>query len=285
MKSGRAKAPLPRRVVLELSADCNLACPMCPRRHVDGVAGFMDGRLWKRCVDEVARFSPGAVLLPFWRGESLLHPHFGDLLRYALDLGLPVHISTNGHLVEGETAKLLARCEFVTFSVHSEAGYKRALAFAAGKGGGTTVQASFVRGEETERKHLPGLLAAPGLAGFDGVRLYDEHSRDGVFGRASRPPAGKRRSCPKLEDTIVIAWDGQVSRCNHLWTTEGGLAVGEGGIAEIWRSDVMNAVRAAYPDDRCGPCDQWSGHTCGESWKIEGGKVVAVALGGGERDA
>ena len=28
----------------------------------------------------------------------------------------------------------------------------------------------------------------------------------------------------------------------------------------------MRRIREDYPDKQCLPCDQWSGHTCGESW-------------------
>jgi hypothetical protein len=266
-------------VVAELSADCNLACPVCPRRHLPGTGGLMEPDLFRGLCDQVAREAPGTVLLPFWRGESLVHPRAAELLTYALDLGLRVHLSTNGHHLPEEVRPVLARCRFVTFSVHTAQGLENARAFLPfRREGKPAVQVSFVSGEPTADLYRR-LASLPDLGGFDSLRLYQEHTRDGVFGRSAAPPAGPRTFCPKLADTLVVSWDGGISRCNHAWRPEEGLALGAGGLREAWDSAVLRRVREGYPDEVCASCDQWSGHTMGEAWRREGGLVVHLTYG------
>ncbi len=264
----------PQRIVLELTPACNLACPMCPRHHIEEHDGFMKMELWKKVVDEVMAEAPDAILLPFWRGESLLHPSFIEAIEYALDRGARIHISTNGQIVEGALARTLARCEFVTFSIHTGAGFENARAFLKlRKGGRPQVQVSFVAGEKTVDAYLDELVAAPDIMGFDSVRLYEEHTKDGVFGKSDAAVQGERTFCPKLVDTLVISSTGGISRCNHIWVPEQAVNVGEVSVREAWTSPVMRRIRDSYPDQKCAPCDQWTGHTCGEVWRKADGMV------------
>ncbi len=263
----------PQRVVLELTAQCNLRCAMCPRNYIQEKNGYMAEGLWKRLIDEIAVTSPGTIILPFWRGESLLHPNFTEFVRYALDKSLPIHLSTNGHLVTEQNAAILAGCEFVTFSIHAQFGYDKAREFLSIRKGNTpVVQVSFVAGEATERI-LRKLVESRDLEGFDSVRLYEEHTKDGVFGKSTCRTGLPRRFCPKLQDTLVIAFDGAVSRCNHIWETENGVSLNTQDIKDAWRSNRLQYIRQHYPDNHCAPCDQWTGHTRGESWRIAGGRV------------
>jgi radical SAM protein with 4Fe4S-binding SPASM domain len=268
-----AVSQFPGRVVLELTAKCNLSCPMCPRNYVRIDNGFMSRDLWETLVDEIYRESPESIILPFWRGESLLHPAFAAFIGYALDKSLKIHLSTNGQVLRKEDAEALLKCEFITFSIHTAPGYKNAKKFLSmRKGMAPAVQISFVRGEETEEIYNM-ITGMPGLDGFDSVRLYDEHTMDGVFGRSGRTHDIPRTFCPKLDDTLVIAYDGSISRCNHIWETEERIDIHNMSIKELWHSDILKNIREDYPDKRCAACDQWTGHTCGELWRTANGKV------------
>ncbi len=75
----------PHRIVIELTPQCNLSCSMCPRNYVQTNDGYMSKDLWQRLIDDIAKTEPDAIVLPFWRGESLLHPHFIELIKYALN--------------------------------------------------------------------------------------------------------------------------------------------------------------------------------------------------------
>lgn len=247
---------------------------MCPRHYIDAHSGYMEPSLWRSLVDEIAAESPGSVIIPFWRGESLLHPSFRELIEYALGRGLRIHIATNGQILTPTHADVLMRIEFLTFSVHTEQGFERAREFLSLKhSGGPVTQVSFVAGEDS-MSILKKVIADSELMGFDSVRLFEEHTKDGVFGRLGYPQEMERLFCKKLTDTLVVAFDGTVSRCNHIWETEKGLSAADASIRDIWNSTRFGEIRSKYPDGFCGPCDQWTGNTCGESWRLADGKIV-----------
>lgn len=270
----------PQRLVIELVSECNLTCSMCPRHYVAGLDGFMKKPLWTKLIDEIVETSPSTILLPFWRGESLLHPAFAELMGYALDKRLKIHISTNGQKLAEDHIATLLRCDFVTFSIHTPAAFREALRFLFRRTGSPpTVQVSFVKGEKTEEKFLESVVTSPDLMGFDCVRLYEEHTVDGVFGHTGRMLGIPRIFCPLLEETMAIACDGKASRCNHVWETEKVVDLNVLTVKEAWRSGRFEEIRRTYPDAICGPCDQWTGHTMGESWQKSGGTIEHFVYG------
>src|SRR3990172_4495236 len=275
MKEAPVSMPVyPERIVIELTSHCNLSCPMCPRVYMQEECGYMEKALWSRLIDEIALSTPGSVIIPFWRGESLLHPEFSEFISYALRRDLRIHLATNGHLMTGEYAAIAAECELVTFSIHTPIGYTRARDFLSlREGGRPAVQISFVTGEPTEGL-LNDAIKSPCLDGFDSVRLYEEHSRDGLFGKSERVPDGGRRFCPTLKDTVVIAFNGGISRCHHIWKTEESVNIARSSIRDIWNSETLMRIRDWYPDDACSVCDQWTGHTYGEAWQRSANGIV-----------
>jgi radical SAM protein with 4Fe4S-binding SPASM domain len=270
----------PKRIVIELTPECNLSCVVCPRRSIEEKKGYISKNLFTKIIGQIVKYSPESVVIPFWRGESTLHPDFCELIELALKNSLHVHISTNGEAIDDDDLKLLVKCEFVNFSIHTISGYdtaKRSLDFRSGKY--PIIQASFVEGESSMKDVYSAIVSSPDLAGFDSVRVYIRHSKDGVFGSIEKKTDAKRIFCPKLLDTLVIAYDGTVSRCNHIWETEKGINANDMSILEIWNSTYLEQIRKSYPDQRCEPCGQWAGHTCGERWQNENGKIQHSQFG------
>jgi len=189
---------------------------------------------------------------------------------------MKLHISTNAHYAEGEKAEVLSRYEFITFSIHTDEGFNKAVEFAKQyKSESNTIQVSFVDAEQDLQHYMTQVLEHKDLMGFDAVRLYNEHSIDGEFGHSGLAKEQERFFCPKLENTLVIAFDGSISRCNHIWNTEE-YKIEESGIQKAWESMVMKTIRTNYPDAQCAKCDQWEGRTSGSFWKKEGHKVDKV---------
>lgn len=262
--------PFPSRVVLELTPLCNLACFMCPRHYIKETDGYMQPELFYKLIDEILEHKSDAVVLPFWRGESCLHPSFCELITYALERNIRIHLSTNGHFMDPAFMDVFYRCEFITFSIHTDLGYKNAKKFIDNKPewSNVTVQISFVDTEKTTLTHLSSCTSDPSLNGFDNIRLYIEHTIGGEFGKSKYEfTVSERHFCPKLVHTIVISADGSYSRCNHIWEPESDLNLATSSILDVWNGKRFEEIRNRYPDEKCTPCDQWSGHTNGESWK------------------
>jgi pyruvate-formate lyase-activating enzyme len=87
----RMAGKYPDHVDLELSAACNMKCPMCytvtdafkeqvPHKN-------LDYELFKRVVDELAANRVFSIRLS-WRGEPTLNKHFIDCVRYAKEKGI-----------------------------------------------------------------------------------------------------------------------------------------------------------------------------------------------------
>ncbi len=99
-------AYLPVRLWIEPTSYCNLRCIMCPNKELGKKdKGFMDMELFRKIIDEASSFVFDIHLLH--RGESLLHPEFFKMARYAHDKGITVKFHTNGTLLDEEKARQL----------------------------------------------------------------------------------------------------------------------------------------------------------------------------------
>ncbi len=92
--------------ILEITRDCNSACPIC-------FAGSHPGRGGYLSVNEVARTArslraQGQKAVSLSGGEPTLHPHLGDVIRAARREGLDVTLFSNGLLL-GEDPSLARR--------------------------------------------------------------------------------------------------------------------------------------------------------------------------------
>lgn len=102
----RAKSAAQRRpiVVWNISRTCNLNCEHC---YSASQAKKYEGELTtdqaKSVIDDLALFRVPAVL--FSGGEPLMRPDIFDLIRHARDQNLHVVLSTNGTLIDKDTAQ------------------------------------------------------------------------------------------------------------------------------------------------------------------------------------
>lgn len=111
----------PLSLEFQISDVCNLKCPMCYRSQDDYVQGpdrFMDFDLFKKAIDEVAWKVPAIRFNS--SGESVLHPQFLEMVKYAKDRGaIEVSIITNAGAIDSELFEkmLLAGVDWITVSV------------------------------------------------------------------------------------------------------------------------------------------------------------------------
>jgi Fe-coproporphyrin III synthase len=107
-KSAAERKPI---VVWNITRRCNLRCIHC---YSDSAACTYPGELtWGQCqevVEDLANYGVPALLLS--GGEPLIHPHFFELASLARERGLRLTLSTNGTLIDAETAHRLRHIGF-----------------------------------------------------------------------------------------------------------------------------------------------------------------------------
>lgn len=93
----------PKRVLLELTSRCNSYCTMCPRNALTRPEMDMDVSLAKRVIGELGTVGINGLWL-YWIGESLLYPHFFEILSFCRSVGNlgPLWLSTNGEIMGRE---------------------------------------------------------------------------------------------------------------------------------------------------------------------------------------
>ena len=278
--------PFPNRITVELTNHCNLSCRMCPRKNMRGERGYMPLPLYKKIIDEMSRHLPVA-LVPFFRGESLLHPDFLQMLSYAKDRGVgPIQLTTNGKLLNSEIIKYLVdlNLDFISTSLDSVNpkiyeevrggadlqkvmnSIEDLLVYREQKGNNLPeIQVSMVKTCETESELQA--FVAHWQRRVDRVRVYEEHSQDGHFGsfkQVNDISLDCRKPCLKPFQEMVIYWNGNVALCNHDWDRSSSIGnVIERTIQEIWIHDKYQEIRENHHllnsslETVCLHCDHW----------------------------
>lgn len=275
----------PRRITAELTNHCNYRCPMCPSRlGLKKPRGLMPTALFRRIVDQSREHLPVA-LVPFFRGESLMHPELVRLLDYAVSSGMgPIQLASNGSLLDEPLGQGLldSGLSFISFSVDTvdpleytqqrpggeldkvRGNIEHFIANRDRGGYSTTVQVSATRTEHNAGSIERFVEFWRGRA--DRVRIYYEHSKDGHLGSLDCPElAGpmSRRPCHKPFEDMVVYYDGWAGLCNHDWYRADGLGdVAAWGVARVWASEAYQDIRRQHletqiSDSVCQHCDHW----------------------------
>ncbi len=111
----------PLSLEFQISDVCNLKCPMCYRAqssYVPNSEKFMDFALYKKAIDETAGKVPAIRMNS--SGESVLHPQFLEMVKYAKDRGaIEVSFITNAGAIDMDFFEkmLLAGIDWMTVSV------------------------------------------------------------------------------------------------------------------------------------------------------------------------
>lgn len=278
----------PRRVTIEPTNSCNLKCRMCPRHNMEYSIGFMDFSLFKKIADEIAKTDKSTKIVLFFRGESLLHDRFPDMVSYLAKKGLDdVSIATNAMLLDSHMTDLIldAGLKFISFSIdassrenyHTQrigADYELVLdnidAFLKGKKQrdlkNPQIQVSLVE-TKINSNDIKDFIAY-WTEKVDRVRIYKEHSRAGGFGslmdNGGKLGFSQRLPCPKVICDMVVYWDGKAAICNHDWDRKDEIGdINKSTIKEIYNGDIYREIRLKhYRGNICGlypceSCDYW----------------------------
>ena len=280
----------PERISIEFTNCCNLKCSMCPRHLMKGKQGYMEFDLYKKIIDEISQHKPLA-LVPFFRGESMLHPDFIRMLEYAKKAGItPIQIASNATRLTKEIATALVDLEidFISFSIDSINPATYANIRVNGKLDQVLknieyfceyrlqkksklpeVQVSIVR-TETNQDEIDEFVKY-WRNKVDRVRLFEQHTADGNFGSVGalkdRFQFPRRLPCHKVFREMNVYWNGQVALCCHDWDrTEMIGDLNTHTVAEIWKGQRYTGIQATHLTDLdnmeelCKNCDQWKAY-------------------------
>lgn len=248
--------------------------------------GFLSFSLFKKIIDEVSEYKDTA-LVPFFRGESLLHPRCIDMLAYAKKKGVgPIQFTTNATLMTDVIARSLIDLEldFISFSIDS---IDPVLYAEIRKGADlnpvlTNIEffCNLKRKQKLDKPEIQVSVVKTkntleGINDFvrfwktrvNRVRVYDEHSQEGLFG-SLHPNKGKslaehRQPCMKPFTDLVIYWNGDVALCNHDWDRKNPLGnLNAHRIYDIWQNHGYQTIRDAHCgygklEPLCETCDHW----------------------------
>lgn len=254
--------PLPNRVTLELTNNCNRSCPGCPRHKMTYPQGCMSEELYTKILGQLPQKT---VIVPFFRGESLLHPQFANMMKKLKGFGT-VQLATNGDLLNNKnTDAIVKSCSFASLSLHSfmkdNADYLSFLR--AAKHEDVTTQISILENLIPQGQKQPFIESW--LRYVDRVRIYQEHSHNG-FGDSQQPNSlDPNLPCHKPFTDMVVYWDGKVALCNHDWNNTEPLGdLNTQSIEEVWHGLTYSAVRDYNLEGQrsqirsCQHCQQWT---------------------------
>ncbi len=260
----------PSFIWIEPTNNCNLKCIMCPTGTgmVDVKKGFMDYALYKRIIDETNVYT-SAVTLAI-SGESLLHPEFFQMIRYASSKGVKILLNTNATLLTRDKARLLldSGISEISFAFDGlkKGTYEKARVGADFEKTLDNILYFLSLKKEKSRKLPYSILSileleldgyseeekTAFLKRFDG--LIDEiRSREvSTWGStfkdtdafSYRDNSNVYGPCSRLWSTACITWDGDVVPCvynaNHEYVIGN---IKDNNLIDIWNSEKMSRLR------------------------------------------
>ncbi len=275
---------LPVRLWVELVSICNLRCVMCPNKDLpENDRGFMEFEVFKKIIDEAKEFVYEVNL--YHRGESLLHPQIGEMIKYARENGLYTKIHTNGTLLEENLINkiLESGLQRITFSydaydketyekIRVGANYERVM-------GNISRLLQLKRERKASINVFIELIVFPNMkwreiknkrkelaSNFKGLPLNGIITRK-IHNWAGylniRKASNKYSICPFPWNALIILWDGTVLPCTQDFF--GNYKVGNvknSSIKEIWNCEEMKRLRyllltGKYNEVKiCSDCDR-----------------------------
>lgn len=111
-----------KKVYVEITSICNLACSFCP--PTERKANFIKLDDFNKVLEQIKPHTNYIYL--HVKGEPLMHPRIDELLDSCYERGLKVNITTNGTLIKKAGPKILGKKAIrqMNFSLHSFDGHE-----------------------------------------------------------------------------------------------------------------------------------------------------------------
>lgn len=283
------KLEFPNRVTIELTNDCNVSCTFCNRQKITMNIGYMNENLFYKIIDEMAEHLP-IKMVPFFRGEPLLHPRIVDFIKYAKRKGIgPIQMASNALLLDEKMQDSLIESgiDYISFSLDT---LDNKLYKCSRLGGDLDISANNVKsmGLKCKKRKKEGLFAPTlqvstinlneyilGQKAFidewmryvDIVRVYEEHDEKGRLVNSEIQKKldvfSERMPCRKVFTDMLIYWDGQLALCNYDWNENRKIGnVSQMSLQEAWNSELYEKIRCmhlnkTFDESICKECHHW----------------------------
>lgn len=273
----------PKKVAVEITAECNLRCSMCHHPTMQRPKGRIPFQLWQKCADEIADRSPGTECWFSFIGEPFVEPQLLlKILDYGKTVGLEkLYINSNGMLLTHDLADpiLESGVDLMVFGLdgfskeayeQSRVGGDRDIVYdnieyllerRAVLGAGPEIQVQFI--EMPHNAHETEDFSRFWLDRGATVKLRNMLSWGGRFDTPLEVRDEDRIACPWAMTQLHIFWDGRIPRCPG--DTEGDEGVGnawEASLTELW--DRLGIYRRKHMEHRfdelparCLECKDW----------------------------
>jgi radical SAM protein with 4Fe4S-binding SPASM domain len=230
--------------------------------------GYMYPELFQKIITELPKET---VIVPFYRGESLLHRDFPQFMA-ELKKFKAIQLATNGdYLNKTNQQAILNNVTFLSISLHdyrlpNRTNYLPFLKECRDKGLTTQVSILETLVSPSKKKQFKRIW----LKHVNRVRIYKEHSVNG-FGSMNGTETPHGMPCSKPLDEMVVYWDGNIGLCNHDWNNQTPMGnVILSSIKDVWQGIEYKTVRLQHENGKrhlvrtCQDCDFQSNQIYGE---------------------
>jgi radical SAM protein with 4Fe4S-binding SPASM domain len=283
--SSPAPAETPWLFNIEITNRCPLKCVMCARTtDMTRDEGDMDMALYTHIVDQLAEISPpnrlkNRLLRLHQFGESLVHPEFHDMIRYAADRGFRVALSINPILLkDGIADRLLASgidSLFISLDGHDDESFYQIRGLKNSYGRSVERLEKFLRKKQALGLSMHIELSMinfklnrqsigemqdywcnhPGIDDFrnkefmkwDGSADDINALADDQSNHAIEETIEKRGGCNLPWNQMAVMWDGRVVPCCYDYDGKYLLGdVREKSLIDIWLDEPMALLRREF---------------------------------------
>lgn len=283
------KLSFPNRITVELTNNCNVSCTFCNRQKICMDIGYMSDELFYKIIDEASEHLP-MKLVPFFRGEPLMHPHIIDFIKYAKSKGIgPIQMASNALLLDDKMQDELIESgiDFISFSldttdekVYAESRLTGDLAISSAnvesmglkckkrkeKGlFAPTIQVSTIDLDQYRENHDDFIKKWKKYV--DIVRIYEQHDEKGrlvnVDVQKKLDVFEHQMPCRKIFTDMIIYWNGKLALCNYDWDEKRPIGdVSKMSLQEAWDSEEFERIRkmhlsGEFDDSMCSECHHW----------------------------
>ena len=280
----------PSYICLEVTNSCNLRCIHCLYQgtttdHYVGNPGLINVDLAKKVLDELGVFDCGVMLNG--DGESLLHPDFLEIARYAVNQHLPsVYFNTNAtRLTPSVTDELVGffkgtiqisldgfkdSHERIRVGSHYEqtiGNVNYLLRRIEETKAPISITVSYCRYDQPEEELMEFVhYWAQRVDSVSTAVVYDKDYRV-IAGDVEQFSPKQRVKCEVPWETLIVRWNGKVIPCSNCFPKgySGDFILGDAGnstLASVWKGEAYRRWRemhdvGSFKDTVCERCERW----------------------------